>query len=136
MKLLGGGGDGVPHVPGGGNAGSTTNLTTQLTNCANNAKAGVSGNGPVVGTKIHSNFSAEVKNLNNPNLRTKVSYLNGAEVTYGTKGSVRFDVVLTDSNGTPIAAWDLKTGNAVLTDSRIMQMQARSGLNIHIMMVK
>ena len=134
MRLLGGGGDGKPN-PGGG-SGNTTNLTTQLTNCANNAKAGVSGKGPVVGTKIHSNFSADVKNLNNPNLRTEVSYLNGVEVTYGTKGSIRFDVVLTDSKGFPISAWDLKTGNAMLTDSRIMQMQARSGLNIPIMMVK
>lgn len=96
----------------------------------------MSGKGPVVGTKIHSIFKAEVKKLNNPNLRTEVSYLNGSEVNYGTKGNVRFDVVLTDTNGFPIAAWDLKTGNAVLTDARIMQMQKRANLKIPIMMVK
>lgn len=86
MRLLGGGGDGKPN-PGGG-SGNTTHLTTQRTNCANNAKAGVSGKGAVAGTHTYANFQVEVQKRNDPNLKTEVSFLNHAEVKYGTKGSI------------------------------------------------
>jgi hypothetical protein len=116
--------------------GGQPNVTSQLQDCANTANASVSGNGPVAGTKKHTVFANEVNNLGNSSLRTEVSYLNGQEVPYGTKGSIRFDVLQFDSSGTPVAAWDFKTGAATLTASRISQMQACSGLNIPINMVK
>ena len=46
--------------------------------------------------------------------------------------SVRFDAVQYDRTGTPIRAWDYKTGSATLTQGRINQMQRRSGLFIPI----
>ncbi|MGN1157133.1 MAG: hypothetical protein ACI4TK_13225 [Agathobacter sp.] len=58
------------------------------------------------------------------------------EVTYGTKGSIRFDVVQVNADGSPVAAWDLKTGAAVLTESRIIQMVERSKQHIPICMIK
>ena len=114
----------------------SSNISKQLQNCASKANAKVSGNGAVAGTKKHTAFASEVNNLGNSHLRTEVSYLNGQEVSYGTQGSIRFDVMQYDADGIPIAAWDFKTGAARLTTSRVSQMQARSGLNIPIYMIK
>ena len=111
------------------------NVATQLQTCANTANAQVSGTGAVAGTHKHTAFAAEVNKLGDSSLRTEVSYLNGQEVAYGTKGSIRFDVMLFNGD-TPIAAWDFKTGAAILTESRITQMLERSGLNIPIYMIK
>ena len=116
--------------------GGANNLTTQLQACANTANNQVSGTGAVAGTYKHSVFAAEVNKLGNSSIRTEVSYLNGQEVAYGTKGSIRFDVLQFNSEGMPIAAWDFKTGAATLTQSRITQMLERSGLNIPINMIK
>ena len=116
--------------------GGQTNVASQLQECANTANSTVSGNGPVAGTNKHTVFKNEVNNLGNSSLKTEVSYLNGQEVPYGTKGSIRFDVLQFDVSDIPVAAWDFKTGTATLTVSRINQMQARSGLNIPIYTVK
>ena len=115
--------------------GGSGNVTAQLQTCANTANAQVSGTGRVAGTLKHTAFAAEVNKLGNSNLRTEVSYLNGVEVGYGTKGSIRFDVMLF-SGDVPIAAWDFKTGSAMLTEYRISQMLKQSGLNIPIYMIK
>lgn len=64
-------------------------------------------------------------------------YKDGVEVPYGEQGSIRFDAMEYDVFGNPVRAWDFKTGNATLTQSRIYQMQNQSGLyNISILMVK
>ena len=84
----------------------------------------MSGVDPVdYGTYVHSAFSDEVLGLNNPNLFSEQSYLNGLPVDYGTPGSIRIDV----GEGTienPTAAYDLKTGSATLTPARIQQIQS------------
>ena len=116
--------------------GNSTSTMDQLQNCADTANLRVAGNGPVVGTQKHAVFANEVNALGNSNLRTEVSYLNGAEVPYATKGSVRFDVLEYNSAGLPMCAYDLKTGAAVLTAARAAQMQQISGLNIPIHMIK
>ncbi len=116
--------------------GGQSNVAAQLQTCANTANARIPGSGPVVGTYKHTAFASEVGKLGNSNLRTEVSFLNGSEVSYGTKGSIRFDVMQFGADGIPIAAWDFKTGAAVLTEYRIAQMQAQSGLNIPIFMIK
>ena len=79
--------------------------------------------GAVYGTAVHSAFAEEIKALGDANLSTEVSYLNGEVVPYGTAGSVRLDVV--EGNPlSPTAIYDLKTGSAALTPSRIAQIQA------------
>lgn len=111
-------------------------ISSQLQHCANKANDSISGTGAVVGTQKHTMFAIEVNKLNNQQLKTEVSFLNGEIVPYGTKGSVRFDVVQFDSNNNPVMAWDFKTGAAVLNDERISEMQSKSGLNIPINMIK
>lgn len=115
---------------------SANNTSSSLRKCADNVNASIAGKGPVVGTQKHAEFANQVNGLGNPSLRTEVSYLNGQQVAYGTKGSGRFDVVQYDSQGIPIHAWDFKMGGAVLTESRIRDMQFKSGLDIPIDMVK
>ncbi|MGO9559436.1 MAG: hypothetical protein ACLPQS_17380 [Acidimicrobiales bacterium] len=101
--------------------GSTSDL---LSNLASKAQATVGeGSGPVYGTAVHSEFASEINALGDSNLSTEVSYLDGEVVPYGTAGSVRLDVV--EGNiSEPEAVYDLKTGSASLTASRIAQIQA------------
>jgi len=52
----------------------------------------------------------------------EVTYKNGQLVPYGTKGGVRLDVVEYNVDGTIKAVYDLKTGKAGLTTSRIQEI--------------
>ena len=108
----------------------------QLQTAANTANSSISGKGPVVGSKKHTVFASEVNSVNNSRIATEVSYKNGQPVSYGTSGSIRFDVIQYNAKGIPIRAWDLKTGCAILSQSRIATMQARAGLTIPIAMIK
>lgn len=100
-------------------------LTTEqkLQQLATKADELVPGQGTVSGTLKHTEFANQVKELNNPLLQTEVTYRNGNIVRYGTKGGVRLDVVEYNSDGTIKAVYDLKTGKAGLTDSRIKNIQ-------------
>ena len=62
--------------------------------------------------------------------------MNGKEVAYGTPGGIRFDVVKVDFLNRPIAAWDFKTGSAILSEQRIYEMRLLSGLWIPIYEIK
>jgi RHS repeat-associated protein len=92
--------------------------------------------GPVYGTQVHVAFQAEVEAMNNSALRTEVSYLNGAEVPYGTQGSVRIDVGQYSADGQIQAVFDLKTGSATLTPARIQQIQQAVGSQVPVTIVR
>jgi len=79
------------------------------------------GSGAVYGTRVHSALRLQIRG--SPNLRAEVSYLNGQQVRYATRGSVRLDIVAY-SKGNPVAIFDLKTGTARLTAARIRQIQS------------
>lgn len=101
------------------------------------AKVGI-GKGPVYGTLAHTAFRNEVEALGLKNLSTEVSYLNGKVVSYGTKGSVRLDVVEGPLLN-PTAVFDFKTGGASLSATRIQQIQSHlplSAKNIPIIEVR
>lgn len=74
------------------------------------------------GTLVHSALKTEVDALGG-SLRSEVSVLDGHIVRYGTPGSVRLDAVELGPNGQIQAVYDLKTGCAALTPSRIQQIQ-------------
>lgn len=93
-----------------------------LNNTANKAVEKVGpGKGPIYGTRIHKEFESIIDEYGG-NLSTEVSYFEGKVVPHGTKGSVRLDVVLGDINN-PSAIFDLKSGGASLTQSRIRQIR-------------
>ena len=78
-----------------------------------------------------------MEGLGNSNLSTEVSYMNGQVVSYGTKGSIRVDVV-EGSADAPSAAYDLKTGGAKLTPPRTAEIQSHvpGGTNVPVKEVK
>jgi hypothetical protein len=105
-------------------AGAAIPLEDDLAAAAQRAAQTVGpGSGSVYGTKVHSAFENEVNALGKENVHTEVSYLNGQVVPYGTKGSVRLDVVNGPVNA-PVSVFDLKTGSASLTPARIQQIQS------------
>jgi len=109
----------------------------QLSAAANRAAQSVgSGSGPVYGTQVHTAFQAEVEALGQSGLQTEVSYLNGAEVPYGTAGSVRIDVGQYGANGQIQSVFDLKTGSATLTPARIQQIQQAVGSPVPVTIVR
>jgi hypothetical protein len=100
----------------------TSSTQEILQSIADDVNQTISGKGPVVGTKKHSLFKQKVDALGDPNLATEKTFLNGKEVSYGTKGGVRVDVIEYNADGT-VTVYDLKTGSATLTQSRITQIQ-------------
>ncbi len=88
-----------------------------LQNAANSASDAIgSGSGAVHGTKVHSAFAKQVDQIDG--VTPEVSYSNGEVVPYGTKGSVRPDVVEGNIHN-PTNIYDLKTGNAKVTTKDI-----------------
>jgi hypothetical protein len=88
------------------------------------------GSGPIFGIHAHLEFAKRVRALNIPGIRTEgveQSFDLGDVVRYGLEGSVRTDVVLRDRSGIPIAVYDLKTGNAKLTPSRVREIRDAVG---------
>jgi RHS repeat-associated protein len=105
-------------------AGLSRESTQQtLQRLANEADAAVPGQGPVAGTRKHTRFGDLVRNLGRTDLNVERSYLNGLVARRGTRGSIRLDVVEGPLNN-PIAVYDLKTGSATLSPSRIQQIQS------------
>jgi hypothetical protein len=88
------------------------------------------GAGPIFGIRVHLEFGRRVEELNIPGIRDKgveQSFSLGGGARYGLEGSVRTDVVLRDREGIPIAVYDLKTGNARLTPSRVREIRDALG---------
>lgn len=98
--------------------------STVLQGFATAARSNVgAGQGAVYGTRVHSEFAKMIRSLGRSDLHAEVSYLNGRVVPYGTRGSVRMDAVV-GTQAAPTAIFDLKTGSAALTPSRIAQIRS------------
>jgi hypothetical protein len=88
------------------------------------------GAGPIFGIRAHVEFGRRIKELNIPGIReegVEQSFSLEGVARYGLEGSVRTDVVLRDREGIPIAVYDLKTGNARLTPSRVREIRDALG---------
>jgi len=135
----------VPEAEGGTISGTVTEVETEattttslLTGLANDAVQNVgSGSGAAYGTAVHSAFADLVDATGNSNLSTEVSYKGGQVVPYGTSGSIRADVVEGPVNA-PTQIYDLKTGSAALTPSRVTQIQSNipGGSNVPVTQIK
>jgi hypothetical protein len=81
----------------------------------------------VNGTKVHSTLSKSinkevVKTGTGTTLVSEKSYKAGEAVDYGTKGSVRIDVVEKDGDNI-VALYDLKTGKSGLSNARVAKIR-------------
>lgn len=75
------------------------------------------------GVAVHNALKEEILALGDPRLRAEVSYRAKDPADYGEPGSVRLDVVLYDESGALAKVWDLKTGAAPLSKSRIREIE-------------
>ena len=60
----------------------------------------------------------------------------GTGAVHGTKGSARLDATVYDSNGNLVRAYDLKTGNAKLTQKQINHIHSQTKSNIPIIVIR
>ena len=130
----GGGTTGASSRSGGGGSGHTQSGTQATVSveefdaiareAGKTANQAIPGKGHVVGSLKHSLFKRILKRFGFSNIELEVSYKDGVTCSYGTKGSVRFDVVMYDSNGKILCAWDFKTGSAYLSTARTQHLQA------------
>jgi hypothetical protein len=98
------------------------------------------GAGPVYGIMVHSAFGADVKRQDIPGIGregVEQSFSLGDISKYGLDGTIRTDVVLRDAqspDGKPIAIWDVKTGDARLSGSRVQEIrdQVRVGSDVPV----
>jgi len=83
--------------------------------------------GPALyGTLVHLTFAADIRWQDIPGVGSdgvEQSFSLGGVARYGANGTIRTDVVLRDDDGNIVAVWDLKTGNAELTDARIQEIR-------------
>ena len=75
------------------------------------------------GTLVHSDIKLQVDRLRDPNFRAEVSHLKGVEEEqpYGTKGSVRVDVLEKRDEAT-VCVYDIKTGRSGLSAARFAEI--------------
>jgi hypothetical protein len=89
------------------------------------------------GTRIHAMLKNEIDDVKDPNLKAEVSYLKlmedmkdskefvgsmPAEVSYGTKGSIRIDV-LERTDPSRVCVYDIKTGRSGLSPARFNEIR-------------
>jgi hypothetical protein len=96
--------------------------------------------GPALyGTLVHVGFAIDVRAQNLPGIgQDGVEQSFSAEdvVKYGANGSVRTDVIMKDASGQVIAIWDVKTGNAELTDDRRQEIREETGVPKNIPVIE
>lgn len=73
------------------------------------------------GTAVHKNLESQIKALDDPNFRAEVSISKTREETYGTRGSIRIDVLENVGNGT-VCVYDIKTGHSALSAARSAEL--------------
>ncbi len=96
--------------------------------------------GPALhGTLVHSAFAIDVKSQDLPGIGkdgVEQSFSLQDVVRYGANGSVRTDVLMRDSDGHIIAIWDVKTGNAELTEERIQEIRDEVGVDSDVPVIE
>jgi hypothetical protein len=75
------------------------------------------------GTAVHTLVKRQVDTLEDDSFRAEVSFIKSrnADVKYGTKSSIRIDILEKTSNNT-VCFYDIKTGKAGLTKKRILEI--------------
>lgn len=75
------------------------------------------------GTEVHKRLADEINGLDDPAYKAEKSILksSGADARYGTKGSVRIDV-LENVNADTVCIYDIKTGVSGLLPGRAAEL--------------
>jgi hypothetical protein len=75
------------------------------------------------GTRVHTEWEQQLRAKYGSRIRVEQSFRGGKKADFGEKGSVRVDAILYNKKGDPIAIYDLKTGNAALSNARIKRIK-------------
>jgi len=94
------------------------------------------GFGPGYGTIVHVEFAKAVRAQSLPGVEveTTFSLLPGAR--YGSKDSIRTDVILRNDGGDITAIYDVKTGGAIIEPERAIELRAKSGVGINVPIIE
>jgi hypothetical protein len=94
----------------------------------------------VYGTAVHVAFGTAVRvaGLEGIGPRDVEHSLvdQGRSAEYGEPGSIRTDVVMRNEEGTVIAIYDLKTGNATLTPARVRELRSKTGVGPNVPIIE
>jgi hypothetical protein len=88
--------------------------------------------GAAFGIQARVRFTNGVGYLDLPGIGSQgveQSFNLGDLVRYGLAGNIRADVLLRDRTGVPVAIYDLKTGNAVLTPTPVRGLREAVGVS-------
>ena len=77
------------------------------------------------GTAVHLDMQRQIQALKDPNFVAELSTLNGLPATYGTRGSVRVDI-LENVSIDKVCVYDIKTGLGGLSELRIRSLALES----------
>jgi hypothetical protein len=91
------------------------------------------------GTAVHYAFGAAVRlqsAMGRGNFEVETSFGASGEATYGAKGSIRTDVILRNDIGDVIAIYDVKTGEAGLSQSRVRELRAKVGVGLNVPIIQ
>ena len=92
------------------------------------------------GTALHHAFAAAVRlqaamGGGNFDVETTFGAIDGQHY-YGAKGSIRTDVILGNDIGDVVAIYDVKTGDAGLSASRIRELRAKVGVGFNVPIIQ
>lgn len=90
----------------------------------------------VYGTAVHVDFGAQVKSQGLRGVEVEQSFFDEVPRGYGYPGSVRTDVLLRNDSGDIIAIYDVKTGGAVLSSSRVRELREKTGVGIGVPIIE
>ncbi len=79
------------------------------------------------GTKVHTEFAAAVRAEGLSGVEVEQTFGSQTNAPYGSKGSIRTDVIFRDVDGKIVAIYDVKTGDAYLEPWRVRQLRAKTG---------
>lgn len=96
-----------------------------------------SGSGASYGVAVHTWFGALVRFGNFRGIGFgDVETTFGGTGIYGSKGSIRTDVILRNDIGDAIAIYDVKTGDAKLDTARLKEIRDKVGVGLNIPIIE
>lgn len=90
----------------------------------------------VYGTAVHVDFAARVKLQGLRGVEVEQSFSSEGLTRYGAADSIRTDVLLRNDVGEIVAIYDLKTGGAILTASRVREIREKTKVGIQVPIIE
>jgi len=95
------------------------------------------GSGSAYGRKVHYDFADAVRDAQIRGIaRADVETTFPKDTRYGSKDSIRTDIVLRDDGGNVIAIYDVKTGGASLDARRVQELREKTEVSIRVPIIE